>query len=82
VDLTCCGGLCSHSCYVCVEVGGEILAGDTLSSRHVSSRDVTSRVGIFNIEFWGTLTLLSLCFVMSRLMQCVRPQKFTRRAGM
>jgi hypothetical protein len=25
-------------------------AGDTLSSRHVSSRDVTSAVGIFNIE--------------------------------
>jgi hypothetical protein len=26
-------------------------AGDILSSRHVSSRDVTSAVGIFNIEF-------------------------------
>jgi hypothetical protein len=36
-------------------------AGDTLSSRHVSSRDVTSEVGIFNIEFWRTITLLSLC---------------------
>jgi hypothetical protein len=36
-------------------------AGDTLSSRHVSSRDVTSAVWIFNIEFWRTLTLLSFC---------------------
>jgi hypothetical protein len=36
-------------------------AEDTLSSRHVSSRDVTSAVGIFNIEFWRTLTLMSLC---------------------
>jgi hypothetical protein len=36
-------------------------AGDTLSSCHVSSRDVTSAAGIFNIEFWCTLTLLSLC---------------------
>jgi hypothetical protein len=27
----------------------------------VISRDVTSAVGIFNIEFWRTLTLLSLC---------------------
>jgi hypothetical protein len=36
-------------------------AGDILSSRHVSSRDVTCAVGIFNIEFWRTLTLLSLC---------------------
>jgi hypothetical protein len=36
-------------------------AGDTLCSRHVRSRDVTSEVGIFNIEFWRTLTLLSLC---------------------
>jgi hypothetical protein len=36
-------------------------AGETLSSRYVSSRDVTSAVGIFNIEFWRTLTLLSLC---------------------
>jgi hypothetical protein len=26
-------------------------AGDTLSARHVRSRDVTSAVGIFNIEF-------------------------------
>jgi hypothetical protein len=34
-------------------------AGDTLSSRHVSSRDVTCAVRIFNIEFWGRLTLLS-----------------------
>jgi hypothetical protein len=34
-------------------------AGDTLSSRHVCSLDVTSEVGIFNIEFWRTLTLLS-----------------------
>jgi hypothetical protein len=37
-------------------------AGDTLSSRHVSSRDVTSAVGIFNIEFWRKLTLLSTLF--------------------
>jgi hypothetical protein len=36
-------------------------AGDTLSSRHVTSRDVTRAVGIFNIEFWRTLTHLSLC---------------------
>jgi hypothetical protein len=36
-------------------------AGDTQSSRHVSSCDVTIAVGIFNIEFWRTLTLLSLC---------------------
>jgi hypothetical protein len=36
-------------------------AGDTVSSSHVSSRDVTSAVEIFNIEFWRTLTLLSLC---------------------
>jgi hypothetical protein len=36
-------------------------AGDTLSSRHLISRDVTSAVGIFDIEFWRTLTLLSLC---------------------
>jgi hypothetical protein len=36
-------------------------AGDTLSSRHVSSRDVTSAVRIFNIEFWRILTILSLC---------------------
>jgi hypothetical protein len=35
-------------------------AGDTLSSRHMSSRDVTSAVGIFYTEFWRTLTLLSL----------------------
>jgi hypothetical protein len=35
-------------------------AGDTPSSRHVSSRDVRSTVGIFNIEFCRTLTLLSL----------------------
>jgi hypothetical protein len=34
-------------------------AGDTLSSRHVSSCDVTIAVGIFNIEFWRRLTLLS-----------------------
>jgi hypothetical protein len=34
-------------------------AGDTLSSRHVSSCDVTSAVGILNIEFWRRLTLLS-----------------------
>jgi hypothetical protein len=34
-------------------------ARDTLSSRHMSSRDVTSAVGIFNIEFWRTLTRLS-----------------------
>jgi hypothetical protein len=27
----------------------------------LTSRDVTSAVGIFNIEFWRTLTLLSLC---------------------
>jgi hypothetical protein len=33
--------------------------GNTLSSRHVSSCDVTSAVGIFNIEFWRRLTLLS-----------------------
>jgi hypothetical protein len=39
----------------------EVKAGDTLSSRHVSSRDVTSAVGIFKIEFWRTLTLLSHC---------------------
>jgi hypothetical protein len=39
--------------------------GDTLSSRHVSSRDVTSAVGIFNIEFWRRLTLLST-LLMSR----------------
>jgi hypothetical protein len=36
-----------------------VKAGDTLSLRHVSSRDVTSAVGIFNIEFWRKLTLLS-----------------------
>jgi hypothetical protein len=36
-------------------------AGDTLSSRHVSARDVTSAVEIFNIEFCRTLTFLSLC---------------------
>jgi hypothetical protein len=35
-------------------------AGDTLSSLHVSSRDVTSAVGIFNIEFWRTRTLVTL----------------------
>jgi hypothetical protein len=35
--------------------------GTKLSSLHVSSRDVTSAVGIFNIEFWRTLTLLSFC---------------------
>jgi hypothetical protein len=40
--------------------GNSSKAGDTLSSRHVSSRDVTSAFGIFNIEFWRTLTLLSL----------------------
>jgi hypothetical protein len=34
---------------------------NTLSSRHVSLRDVTSAVGIFNIEFWRTLTLLWFC---------------------
>jgi hypothetical protein len=34
-------------------------AGDTLASRHVSSCDITSEVGIFNIEFWRRLTLLS-----------------------
>jgi hypothetical protein len=36
-------------------------AGNTLSSRSVSSREVTSAFGIFNIEFWRTLKLLSLC---------------------
>jgi hypothetical protein len=35
-------------------------AGDTLSSRHVSPRDVTSAVGIFNTEFWRTLILVTL----------------------
>jgi hypothetical protein len=34
-------------------------AGDTLSSRHVSSCDVTSAVGIFHIELWRILTHLS-----------------------
>jgi hypothetical protein len=34
-------------------------AGDTLSSRHVNSRDITSVVGTFNIEFWRRLTLPS-----------------------
>jgi hypothetical protein len=38
---------------------GKHKAGDTLSSRHVSSCDVTSAVGIFNIEFWRKLTLQS-----------------------
>jgi hypothetical protein len=33
--------------------------GDALSSHHVSSCDVTSADGIFNIEFWRRLTLLS-----------------------
>jgi hypothetical protein len=34
-------------------------AGDTLTSHHVSSCDVMSAVGIFNIELWRRLTLLS-----------------------
>jgi hypothetical protein len=42
-------------------VAGDTKTGDTLSSRHVGSREVTSAVDIFNIEFWRTLTLLSLC---------------------
>jgi hypothetical protein len=44
----------------CFETSGNTKAGNTLSSRHVGSRDVTSAVGIFNIEFWRTITLLSL----------------------
>jgi hypothetical protein len=37
----------------------DIKAGDILSSRHVSSCDVTSAVGILNIEYWRRLTILS-----------------------
>jgi hypothetical protein len=40
---------------------GEGNARDSLSSRHVSSRDVTSAVGVFNVEFRRTLTLMSVC---------------------
>jgi hypothetical protein len=43
-------------------------AEDTLSSRHVSSRDVTSAVGIFNIKFWRRLTLLSTLLMSHDLM--------------
>jgi hypothetical protein len=43
--------------------GVENEAGDTLSSRHVSSRDVMNAVGIFNIELRRTLTLLSSAYV-------------------
>jgi hypothetical protein len=41
----------------------ESKAGDTLSSRHVSSCDVTSAVGIFNIEFWRTHNSVNSAYV-------------------
>jgi hypothetical protein len=43
------------------QVSYRVKAWDTLSSRRLSSWDVTSAVGLFNIEFWRRLTLLSLC---------------------
>jgi hypothetical protein len=42
-----------------VRIRSNLKAGDTLSSHHVSSCDVTSAVGIFNIEFWRRLSILS-----------------------
>jgi hypothetical protein len=55
--------------YACV-IGCNTKAGDTPSSRHVSSRDVTSAVGLFNIEFWRRLSLLSTLLTSNDLTWC------------